>query len=298
MDIDEILTFLAIQETGSISRAADKQFVSQATVSQRLKMLENEVGASLYTRQRGKTSKLTEKGKLFAPIANRWLALYQETKLIKKASVAPLLSIGCSDSLVTYLFGDLFAQISQNNHDLDLKLRIKNSSEIYAAIDSRVLDIGLLLHPINDNHVITEKIATEKMVLIKYGKDIYCRDSVPVEALDKRKEIQMWWGKNFQTWHDTLFSTLIRSNISVNTISLMLPLLRKDGAWAVIPFSIARKLALQNEFCIYNLLPPPPNRDIYMVTHRDSTPMAVEMITFFRQQLNDYLQIFPWILRI
>ena len=39
MDIDEILTFLAIQETGSISRAADKLFVSQATVSQRLKML-------------------------------------------------------------------------------------------------------------------------------------------------------------------------------------------------------------------------------------------------------------------
>ena len=114
----------------------------------------------------------------------------------------------------------------------------------------------------------------------------------------KRKEVQMWWGKNYQNWHDTQFSSLIRSNISVNTISLMLPLLRKEGSWAVVPYSIARKLALADTFCTYSLVPPPPNRDIYIVTHRDPTPMAAEMTAFFRRELNDYLQNFPWILRI
>ena len=86
MNIDEILTFLVIQETGSISKAAEKLFVSQAAVSQRLRMLENEVGASLFTRQRGyKNTALTEKGKLFVPIAVRWMNLYQETKMIRQA---------------------------------------------------------------------------------------------------------------------------------------------------------------------------------------------------------------------
>lgn len=298
MDIDEILTFLAIQETGSITKAADKLFVSQAAVSQRLRSLENELGVYLFTRQRGyKNTSLTEQGKLFAPLATRWMNLYQETKLIKRADTSSILAIGCSDSLGTYLLGDLFDQISHMESALDLKLRIKNSSEIYADINSHVLDLGLLLHPMNDNNVRTIKIATEKLVLIKYGPDTLYKPIVSTEELDKRKEIFQWWGKSYQIWHDLQFNPLIRSNITVNTVSLMLSVIKKEGAWAIVPYSIGNRLQMKDQFCLYDLTPPPPNRDIYMVVHRDTSPLIQSLIDTFMRYLNEYLRNTPGVMQ-
>ena len=298
MDIDEIVTFLAIQETGSISNAAEKLFVSQAAVSQRLRMLENEVGASLFTRQRGyKNTSLTEKGKLFVPIAVRWMNLYQETKMIRRADTSALLAIGCSDSLVTYLLGDLFGRVARAEPNLDLKLRIKNSAEIYADINSRMLDIGLLLHPMNDNNVRAVRIATEKLVLIKYGEDTFFKDVIHTEELDRRKEVYQWWGKSYRVWHDLQFGSLVRSNITVNTVSLMLSVIRKEGAWAVVPYSIGKKLQMTDRFCLYDLMPPPPNRDIFLVVHRDVSPVLQELIDRFMAHFYDYLKDIPWIMR-
>ncbi|MFQ9679487.1 MAG: LysR family transcriptional regulator [Ruthenibacterium lactatiformans] len=55
--------FLAVVECKSVSRAAEKLFLSQSTVSHRLKMLENEIGCLLFERAQGQREcVLTAKG--------------------------------------------------------------------------------------------------------------------------------------------------------------------------------------------------------------------------------------------
>ena len=52
MNLTSLQTFLAILETGSLVRAADKLNVTQSTVTARLKTLEEELGQVLINRQK------------------------------------------------------------------------------------------------------------------------------------------------------------------------------------------------------------------------------------------------------
>jgi LysR family nitrogen assimilation transcriptional regulator len=61
MDIRQIRTFLAIADTGSATRAAELLHIVQPAVSRQLKLLEDDVGAPLFERDR-RGMQLTEAG--------------------------------------------------------------------------------------------------------------------------------------------------------------------------------------------------------------------------------------------
>ena len=53
MEFIDIETFLAIVESGSIGKAAEKLFIGQGTASSRIKRLEDELNIQLLFRQQG-----------------------------------------------------------------------------------------------------------------------------------------------------------------------------------------------------------------------------------------------------
>ena len=86
MNQADIETFLTLVKTRNITKTAESLFVSQPTVSHRLKLLEEELGVPLLLRKKGyKKVELTPKGEEFIPIAQRWLSLMKETMLLKNA---------------------------------------------------------------------------------------------------------------------------------------------------------------------------------------------------------------------
>jgi DNA-binding transcriptional LysR family regulator len=75
MNFNGIETFLAIVQTRNMTKAAEKLFLSQSTVSHQLKALEDEIGTVLVDRQKGyRTIELTPKGQAFVQIAERWVS--------------------------------------------------------------------------------------------------------------------------------------------------------------------------------------------------------------------------------
>lgn len=72
----EIEAFLSIVRCGNISTSAKELFVTQPALSRRLKALESELGYTLLLRQRGMHQiQLTEEGKAFFPVAEKWMCL-------------------------------------------------------------------------------------------------------------------------------------------------------------------------------------------------------------------------------
>ena len=99
MDLTDVEMFLTIVNTKSISKTAETLFLSQPTISHRLKMLEKELDFALITRSKGfKQIELTPEGVDFIPIAERMLSLWKETRLLKRSRGRVLLSVGCTDS--------------------------------------------------------------------------------------------------------------------------------------------------------------------------------------------------------
>ncbi|MBN9000374.1 MAG: LysR family transcriptional regulator [Rhizobiales bacterium] len=71
MDVDQLRSFDRIIRDGSFTKAAARLNVTQATISARIRTLEDQVGGPLLTR--GRKVELTERGATFLPYARRVL---------------------------------------------------------------------------------------------------------------------------------------------------------------------------------------------------------------------------------
>lgn len=63
MDLKKLRALIAIAETGSVSRAAELLHIVQPAVSKQLRLLEEDLGAALFTRGR-RGMELTASGQL------------------------------------------------------------------------------------------------------------------------------------------------------------------------------------------------------------------------------------------
>ncbi|SUI42672.1 HTH-type transcriptional regulator gltC [Serratia marcescens] len=99
MDTELLKTFLEVSRTRHFGRAAESLYLTQSAVSFRIRQLENQLGANLFTRHRNNI-RLTPAGERLLPYAESLMNTWQ---LAKKEVVRSLqhteLSIGATASL-------------------------------------------------------------------------------------------------------------------------------------------------------------------------------------------------------
>lgn len=90
MKISDLELFLKIVREGSLNKTAEKNFITEAAVSQQLKKIEDEAGCALFYRQKGKKLALTDKGTAFLQMAQdivqrytAWESLSRQKNSIK-----------------------------------------------------------------------------------------------------------------------------------------------------------------------------------------------------------------------
>ena len=75
----EILAFLEICRCKSISKAAEKLFISQSSLSTKIRILERNLGYSLFIRGKGSRSvMLTDKGEKFLGLAVKYQEILEK----------------------------------------------------------------------------------------------------------------------------------------------------------------------------------------------------------------------------
>ena len=79
MDLRQLEIFLKVAELGSFSRAAEALFLTQPTVSEHIRTLEDELGVRLLDRL-GRGAAVTRAGHLLSSYATRMLALSREAR--------------------------------------------------------------------------------------------------------------------------------------------------------------------------------------------------------------------------
>ena len=100
----EIEAFLAVVRLGSITAAAQAIFITQPALSRRLQALEEELGYPLFRRGKGQRNiQLTEEGKAFVPVAERWRQLWRQSREIAGLSHRGKMTVAVIGSINTYL---------------------------------------------------------------------------------------------------------------------------------------------------------------------------------------------------
>ncbi len=296
MNLTGIKTFLAIVETQSLSKAAEKLFLSQSTVSYRLNTLEKELNTKLIERDQGQQIiRLTNKGEEFVNIAKRWIALQRDTDMWINNESPLKLNIGSVDSINTYLLTKVYRDILQNKTSFQLNISSHWSRTIFDLLECYEIDIGIVPRMIRTKNLLGKPMFSEKLVFVSNPYYSDYDDFVHPENLDVRKEVFLDWGASFQTWHDSWWDPAEAIEIAVDTVGLIFNFLNRPKAWAILPESIARTYEKIHNYKISEFIESPPERIYYKVVHRDPLPRVIKPLKIFDSYLQQFVNENPFL---
>lgn len=288
----DIETFLTLNKTGSLTKAAETLYVSQPTVSHRLKDLEEELGISLLMRGKGQRRiELTQKGEEFVAIAERWLALMAETSALRNQEDEIYLRIGCPDTLNNTVMLPFYRRIL-NDPTINLKLNLSThySYNIYDLLEQHAIDLGFVFHLLKFKNIIVEPVLRERMVLVQESSGAVSGNRIYLNELDPANEICFYWESNYQIWHDQMISKGKRNSIEVDIFQLLSFFLEEPCKWTIAPLSVARYLKQKQNVVISDIADKrkPPERITYMIKHKDLSEAREADVNLIRDQFLEY----------
>lgn len=150
INIENIEAFVYVIHCGSFNKAADALYLSQPSVTARIKSLEHELDCKLFDRQ-GKQIQITDDGKRFLPYAQQLLLIYQKGKqhINQKKSLPNEYRIGCTVSVSNYIIPDLLLRLKDKFPNTHYKLVTGTTDEIMNKVLNKEVDIGFVR---NVNH--------------------------------------------------------------------------------------------------------------------------------------------------
>lgn len=259
----EIEAFLAIVRCGSITAAAEVLFVTQPALSRRLKVLEEELGYPLIRRGKGQRgTRLTEEGKAFVSIAEKWRKLWQETRGIADLGAGKLLTIAAIGSMNTYLLPQVYRRFLAELPGTRLHVTDQHSNSSYDMVASGSVDIAFISDDRFVQDVETIPLFREKMVLVSGEGRAFPTDLMPA-SLDPAYEIRLPWNPEYDLWHDYWFGTYSQPRVLLDQMAVLEDFMQDGRCWAILPASVADRITHGSGLDEYPLQSPPPDRIIY-----------------------------------
>lgn len=289
MQYRDIEAFLEIVRMRSISKAAERLFLSQSVLSTRLKNLETELGFPLVIRERGVRSlQLTPQGEEFVPIAQRWKNLLEEMELLS-TSTRQGLHIASNESAYLELLQPFMVQTVQQHPEIRFSLQIKDSADIYTLLEKGLLDFGVASYEASSRNIYRRLLYEQNYCIVCAGTPSGKPAVISPEELDPAQEIG-FLGSDFPSitlWHDRHFGKQNQSAMLVNTPQIIIPFLKKPGSWALFPSGMANHI--QDKVQVCQLSDPPEPRKIYLLTRNDPEETRTEAAKWFEQALLAYV---------
>ena len=143
--IDPVLlrSFCAVAETGSFTRAADGVHLTQSTVSQQVRRLEEQMGCTLLDRS-GRHVVCTPEGERLLAYAQRILALMDEAVEQLAGAAETALRIGVPEDFAAHALMPAFAALARAQPQLRLELASGMSQAIWQQFQAGELDLALV----------------------------------------------------------------------------------------------------------------------------------------------------------
>lgn len=148
MDIRSLTQFLEIAKQKSYTRAAEKLYLAQPTLTKSVKNLESELGVPLFQRC-GQRIELTDYGRqleqVATPLVNEFLNIPEYVKNTKSHCYGTI-SVAVTPMLATLYLVDFIPEFYRKYPDIGLKLVESSSYAIIDDVVNNVCDVGLCMN--------------------------------------------------------------------------------------------------------------------------------------------------------
>ncbi len=168
MNIDVMKTFCDLVDTGSFSKAAEANYVSQSAVSQQLAKLERDLATQLISRGAGLVAP-TDAGRALYLGAKEILGRYEQLLgEVRSAadSVRGVLRVGTIYSVGFYLLDPFVRKFLRAHPEVNLHVEYARWNRIYTAVINSEMDLGVVACPEKHRSVEIVPLASEELVAV------------------------------------------------------------------------------------------------------------------------------------
>ncbi len=186
MDIHRLEVFCKVLELQSFTKAAEAVCLTQPTVSEHIRVLEESLGEKLVDRL-GREVLPTQAGQIIYRYARDIIQLRNDAiQAIEKykGKLAGHLLLGASTIPGTYILPSLIGSFKITHPDIQITLKISSSAEVVQGILEGKLEMGMIGARWDDRRILLEEIFSDQLVLAVYPDHPFTRQkTVSLESL-------------------------------------------------------------------------------------------------------------------
>jgi DNA-binding transcriptional LysR family regulator len=291
VDFRQLEVFAKVVEIRSFSRAAEALRLTQSTVSEHIRLLEDEIGTRLFDRL-GRETLPTRAGELLHGYAERLLALRTEAAQSLQqflGQVAGVLTVGASTIPGEYVLPPLIGVFREKFPQVSIALQISDTRGIVEAVVEGQVELGVVgARP--DQRILqaVELMPDELVVVVPPGHAWFGRRVVTLEELRPEPLIVREPGSGSR---QALETALDEAGLGLDTLRVIAEIgstsAIKQAVKAGVGLSIVSKRAVEEE-CRHGLLWCVKIKDLrftrhfYVVTHsgRSRSPLCQAFLDF------------------
>lgn len=280
--------FLAICHYKNGSAAAQSLYITQPSLSARLKVLEQEVGAQLFYRRKGSREMvLTPAGEDFYQLAMQYIALIDKMHKLGDRQKTSL-RISCFNSLGTYLLPTAYKLFLQTNPRISLQMQDMEMAAASQSILQGETDLAFTCGHVSDGHLRQFPVFSEPMVLVcAAGSQLQA--PVALSKLPHQEEVFVQWSNDFTRWHQKHTGNS-HPQLCVSIMAQLRQFLEREDRWAIVPISVAKGLAAELDIRQLETDIPLPHREISCVV---SAQRQIPAMDAFLDCLRNVLTTYP-----
>ncbi len=273
MTIRHLKIFTEVADAGGMSAAAKRLHISQPTVSQAIRELEQYYGVKLFERLSQKIY-MTKEGELMLSFSRHILDSFEKMEeAMSQAGEKTSLRVGCSVSVGTCLIDDILDKAKERMPECRISVVVANSSDIEKMILSNEIDIGIVEGILKSTELDISPVCEDELVLI-CGKEYHLakEKKVTLSMLENELYISRESGSAERNQMERLFEEnqlhLKRIFCSTNTEAIKNAVIHGRGI-AVLSKRLVEKECKNGEIVILPLEGKPVVRNINSAIHKN-----------------------------
>jgi LysR family transcriptional regulator, flagellar master operon regulator len=201
-------TFLDIVTTGSFVGAAERLHITQTAVSARIKVLEEQLGRSLFVRNRA-GARLTPAGHAFtkhaAALVQTWERARQQVAL--PAGREAMIAVGGEFSLWNPLLLNWLIWMRREAPEIALRTHVDLGERLIDKVQAGILDLAIMYAPAQRPGIQFELLKEETLIAVS--------TSPGATELPGDDYVHVDWGPDFAAHHEIVFPHLKDTGLTV-----------------------------------------------------------------------------------
>jgi len=237
MTLRHLNIFLIVCQEENMTRAAKKLYMTQPSITQAMKELEQFYKTNLFDRV-GKKIKISSEGYRLLPLAENIIKTFEESKNLMQENAVFEIKLGASATIGTYLL-DNFINKAKELENIEIRYFVDNTLNIEEKILKGTLDIAVVEGKIHSTQIKSSSFFKDELGLISSTKNNFFKGkNIMIDDLQGINFVSREDGSGTKETLDSIFlqkSIEIKNIATVNSIEAIKNLVISDVGFSIVP---------------------------------------------------------------